>query len=386
MLVSCRIQTIAGFLLVMILANGCGDASKQKSTSSNTQAPADAKTAGDHPSGPSAKDGATASDGNRDQKTPLPPTVYSALELAKIVDFTKLKTPKDATRAGCTLSCSLEMNVPSKVPEAAAFYIDQLKALGWKVDDSAKTINNSEAAVRLTKNGHVIFLGAFPMDEKKPESMVSLYFHGNFDTQTLPRSEGAKLLYGSQSQTIFTTPNKVPAEAEWIEKTLKGQGWQRYIRAKASELKSDEEKHMDFRKQGYALNVFVSKASDPGYAASVQYGVHAIAHELPAPLDATDVEFDDAAWTLHCELPTTMEAGVAFYRQAMAAAGYKELSGEKPQEKYINLRFGTEAGDVIPVQVAKKDDKTCKISIYGVSAEMMEKIRKEDEKRTKQGK
>ena len=46
------------------------------------------------------------------------------------------------------------------------------------------------------------------------------------------------------------------------------------------------------------------------------------------------------------------------------------------------MRFGTEAGDVVVVQVAKKDDKTSKVVVYGVSAAMMGKIPKDEEKRT----
>jgi hypothetical protein len=380
---------LGGILVLAVLASGCSDASDQKATPANlegTRAAKSSATSGienDHPRGPIAKEGAAANqDAARDRTTPQRLTIYSALELAKIIDFTKLPCPKGATRAGPKLSSQLEMNVPAKVPETAAFYIDQLTAMGWTTDESAgkNTINDSEASVRLTKNGHVVSLSSFPTDEKKPECMVSLVFHGNLDVQTLPRSEGAKLLYGSQTQTIYTTANTVAADAQWIAKSLSAQGWQRYVRAKASEAESDQRKIFDFRKQGYALNVFVNTAPAQGNQTSVQYAVHALAHELPAPPDAIGVEFDDDAWTLRCEMPGTMDAGVAFYRQAMPAAGYRALPGENPQDKHVNLRFGTDAGDVVLVQVAKKDDKTSKIRIYGVSAAMMEKLRKDERK------
>jgi hypothetical protein len=164
---------------------------------------------------------------------------------------------------------------------------------------------------------------------------------------------------------------------------LAEQGWQRYVRAKTSGGKSDQQKSFNFRKQGYALSVFVSTAPALENKTSVHSSVHALAHELPAPPDAIGVEFNDEAWTLRCEIPSTMDAGVAFYRQAMPAAGYRVLPGESRQDKSAILRFGTEAGDVVVVEVAKKDDRTCKIQIDGVSAEFMKKLREEEEKAKK---
>jgi hypothetical protein len=396
------VRTFGGVLLLTILGAGCNDDSDKSSapavqaaqpaTRSATEGTENARpreqiakqvatgTEDDHPR-EIAKQDAAAANQDAGQATPERPVIYSALELAKIIDFTTLPVPEGATRADRTLSSKLQMMVQATVTEAVSFYLDELSAMGWKADGN-KT-NVSEGFVFLTKDGHVVSLSVFPTDEKKPECRVNMTFCGNLDTRTLPRSDGSKLLHGSQTHTIYTTPYEVVAEAEWISKTLSAQGWQRYIRAKASKSKSDKLRMFNLRKQGYTLSVFVSTAPAEGNQTSVQYGVSALGHELPAPDDAVGVEFDDTAWTLDCELPRPMEAGVDFYRQAMPAAGYKALRGEQPQATYVNLRFGTEAGDVVNVQVAKKDDKTSKISIFGISAATMEKLRKEEEKRTK---
>src|SRR5262249_4037264 len=155
-----------------------------------------------------------------------------------------------------------------------------LAAMGWTIDERAgkKTINDSEALAFLTKNGHVISLAMFPTDVKKPACRVMLRFHGNLDAQTLPRSEGAKVLYGRPTQPIYTTTNPVAAEAEWIVTTLSAQGWQRYVRARGAEAKSDQQKVFDFRKQGYALHVFMGTAPALGNQTSVQYSAHVLAH------------------------------------------------------------------------------------------------------------
>ena len=128
------------------------------------------------------------------------------------------------------------------------------------------------------------------------------------------------------------------------------------------------------------MHVFMGAAPASENQTSVHYAMHVLAHELPAPPDATDVEFDDDTRTLQCNMPRPMDAAVAFYREAMPAAGYRELPGEEPQVHHVNLSFGTDAGDVVAVQVAKKADRTCTIRICGVSAAMMEKLRKKEAK------
>jgi hypothetical protein len=386
-------QALCGFLFITFLASGCGDASATKAAPGSQDSGATAKNSAparkeiDHPQGQNKKLGAVANqNGSSDPSTPEHPTIYSSLELAKIVDFTKLPKPEGATPLSRNLFSRLEMKVPSKVPQAAAFYLDKLTALGWTIDESPgqKTINDSEAVATLTKNGHVITVSGFPNDIKKPECMMMLVFYGNLDAQTLPKSNGAKLLYGNQTQLIYTTATKVSDEAEWVTKTLSGQGWRPYVRANTSVAKSDDLRILDFIKQGYSVDVMINQAPAQNNQTAVHYSVHALGHELPAPPNASGIEFDDEAWTLNCEMSSPIDAGVAFYQQAMIAAGYKALPGEQPQDKYVNMRFGTEPGDVVLVQVAKKDDKTSKISIHGISAAVMEEIRKEDKKKVKE--
>jgi hypothetical protein len=370
-----------------MLGSGCGDAGRDKAMTKN---PGPARTtAGSPETAPrpgqlAASESAAAENRSAASKSELPerPIVYPALQLAAVMDFRKFPALKGSERLSRRNPARLEMKVNSKVSEAAGFYVSQLESMGWKVDEAAgkKTVNDSEAVVFFTKDGHIISLMGFPTDEKKPECMMMLIFHGNLDARTLPRSDGAKMVYGSPTQTIYTANKDLGAEADWITKSLAAQGWQRYVQGKRAQSASDQNRTIDFRKQGYALKAFLTKAPAQGNQTSVQYGVHAIGHELPAPADATEVEFDDDAWTMCCEVPCPMDKGVAFYREAMPAAGYKALSGEAPQERYVNLRFGTEAGDVICVQVAKKDEKTCKVDMFGTPAEVMEKIRQEEKK------
>src|SRR4029077_6367091 len=66
-------------------------------------------------------------------------------------------------------------------------------------------------------------------------------------------------------------------------------------------------------------------------ASAVEYMIGAIGHQLPAPPDATDVEFDDAMCLMRCNVPRDIDPVAKYYHDAMTALGFEVgrlLSGE----------------------------------------------------------
>ncbi|HEV3447118.1 MAG TPA: hypothetical protein VG099_20935 [Gemmataceae bacterium] len=378
-------------MLSLTLAVGCGDANAKKASAINTPRQGSEQASGpgvaameSQTAQPQQAGGGTAANqapSSAEEAAP-PPTVFAARELAKVLDFTKLPAPEGA-EIGQSNPAHLEAKVPGQVPATAAFYQDKMAALGWNADDGpGKMVSDDYASMRFKKDGHVAFMSIIKFGKNKPECNVTLWFYGNFDTRTLPRSEGAKLTYGSQTQTMYTSSKKVPAEADWVAKALASQGWQTFAAFNTAMRQSDDQRVMNLRRQGYTLDVLIGSAPAQGNQTSVSYMVRALGHELPAPAAATKVEFDDDQWKMQCETPGTLEATAEFYRTAMPAAGYKPLAGETPQERYVNLRFGTAAGDIVLVQVSKRDAKSSKVLIVGTPAAVLEKLRKEEEKKS----
>jgi hypothetical protein len=369
------------FLVLVSLIAGCGQSSSNTAVESIrdpvptlSPKPVGAKLKTDEEISPQPNPPA--------EGTPAP-TIFPALQLAKILDLTKLPVPQGAEVRGNN-PAHLEGKATGKVPDLASFYLDKLAALGWKPGDGPgeKEITDEYAQASLHRGGHITSLSIIQTNKDKLECLLQLHFRGNLDARTLPRSDGAKLLHGSQMLVMYTAMKPVPAEADWVAQTLAKEGWQRYEPFESRSAPPADLRTLNLRKQGYTLRVFINKAPAQNNQTSVHYSVSALGHELPAPPDATRVRFDDKDWRMECEVPASMDTVTQFYRTAMPAAGYKDLPGEAPQDKYVTPRFGAEGGDVVLVQVQKKGDKNSSVSAFGVSAAMLEKMRKDDEKRS----
>lgn len=315
-----------------------------------------------------------------DEPPKPPPVIFSALEQARVINFSKLVQPPEI-KVGRSAPGYFEAYAPGKVPEIAAFYVDQLTKLGWKRGNAAgDAVTDDYASAALHKDDHTLSL-SFIKSADPPGVSVSLVSHGNFDTRKLPRSPDAKLLVESPALTWYVTPTKVPAEAAWVRSALEADGWQPFGRlTRSSAVENDENRMMKLRKQGYLLDVMVGVAPAQNNQTVVQYSVTALAHELPTPPGATDVKFSDDDWELRCKVPGDFRPAAEFYQNAMPAAGYVPLRSEEPQKNYWNLRFGTPDEDIVLVQCYSEDGKTTLISITGMSAAMVKKLKEREGK------
>jgi hypothetical protein len=316
------------------------------------------------------------------QATPEP-VVYSSRELAKVLDFSALPA-LDGTKFEHQSAAAASAQVPGTVPEVSAFYQRNLSALGWQLVPEPERKNTDEyASVSFEKKGHRASLTVSNYDvskDKGPLTLVSMRFHGNLDTRTLPTPPGNRLLLASQTVTSYLTENAVPEAVSWASKELAAEGWQRFTLSDAAKEETGENRTLHFRKQGYALSMFIG--INPLYKKThFQYSVSALGHELPTPPDAAKVRFDDVRWELACEVPGGWKAAAEFYQKAMPALGCQPLPGEDPRPTYWNLRFGTEAGDVIMVQVSSKDGQMTRVSIHGIPAAVLAAMKKRDEEK-----
>ncbi|QEL17069.1 hypothetical protein [Limnoglobus roseus] len=305
-----------------------------------------------------------------------PKALASSIQLAKVVDFSKL--PQIAkSKVGRNESANFTADVPGSVADVAKHYRTQLDSLGWKPATNAAKSDDSEscASSELWKDGHSLYLMVFRFGDK-PSANVTLGFRGNLDTRTLPRSKGAKELYGSQIQTTYVAEAKVPAEAETLAKDLTADGWQEFKTLFTSTTKSDKERHLQFRKNGYAITVSVEQVEAQNNKTVVQYGVEALSHELPAPADATDVEFADLRWEMRCKVARDLKAVAEFYEKAMPAAGYTALQSEKPTATGGVYKYATPEKDVISVILSSKDGKATTVKLIGFSQKGLEDRKK----------
>jgi hypothetical protein len=71
------------------------------------------------------------------------------------------------------------------------------------------------------------------------------------------------------------------------------------------------------------------------------------------------------------------------YQKAMPALGYKPQPGEAPQPSSRNLHFGTDAGDLITVQVFGKDKQVTQVHMEGIPAAMLTAIKEKGKDQSK---
>jgi hypothetical protein len=329
--------------------------------------------------------GAGSTDANTSKtssKEPAP-VIYPSRELAKVLNFSALPA-LEGTAVEHNSSASASLQAPGSVSEVSAYYQKNLASLGWElVPDPGRKNNDEYAEFRLGKNGHCASLTFSTYDvskEKGPQTLVSMQFHGNLDTRTLPSPAESKVMLGSHTVTSYLTEMTVADAMAWAMKTLGADGWQKFTSSDTPMEETDLNRTLKFRKQGYALTIYTG-IHPVEKKTFFQYMVSALSHELPTPPKATKVQFNDARWQLSCETPGDWPAAAEFYEKAMPALGYKQLPGEDPKPMYRNVRFDTDTGDMILVQVSSKDKKTTQIQIYGVSAAMIDAIKKKgDEK------
>jgi hypothetical protein len=307
------------------------------------------------------------------------PTIFAARDLARVLDLRKLGAP-EGTKVNRHDSANLDAKIPGKVPEVAAFFITKLNAMGWteeKRPGVAYAIKDDYAEVTVAKDGHTAFMSIGDLNGK--ELMVNISFYGNFDTRILPRSEGTKVDFASPRFTTYTPTSSVAAESDFIAKKLTADGWQAFTSFNSDRTTIDDSRSLMYRKQGYLLNVSVRSIKAKDTHTIVAYTINVLAHELPAPPEAVNVEFDDEVWKMRCAVPSNLKTAIAFYTAAMPAAGYQPLPSSAATDTSADLRYGTDEKDIVLIQLRNKDGQTTNVQAFGVPAAILEADRKKRE-------
>lgn len=298
----------------------------------------------------------------------IPAVVYPTRELAKIFDASTLPTIDDTRFSELNAAC-LRASVPGTISEVLNFYLKAFESRGWKkvaVPDAKKADKDFES-VHLEKDGHLanLVVSGEALSKKGPRTRVNIQFHGNFDSSTLPKPRNKPHDFASPPLSSYYSARTSGEEATFVTKTLVDAGWQEFSAFNNARIASNDNLALSFRKQGYLLNVFINALPHRDVATNVTYSVRVLAHELPAPPGAVKIEFDDGAWKMRCESPISMQSTGEFYQRAMPEIGYKPLPTEPPTPTTWNLGFGTDAGDIVLVQLANADGRTTKIELRG---------------------
>jgi hypothetical protein len=211
---------------------------------------------------------------------------------------------------------------------------------------------------------------------------VQIVNHGAYDVRQVPKPPDATKSFDSPAHAMYDTAQSVEAAASAVAKLLGDHGWQEYAPLASQRAQSPEHQQRTFRQRGANLSVSVRVAPAQAGKTVIEYQLTALSHELPAPADAVDLEFDDAKGELTCHLPRNPEAAANEFRKLFAAAGLTETPSEKPTDKQITLRFVAKNEDVTMVVLTSDDGSQTKVRMFTVPAAVLAKLREREQQAT----
>ncbi|UPK03987.1 hypothetical protein [Bradyrhizobium sp. 170] len=159
---------------------------------------------------------------------------------------------------------------------------------------------------------------------------------GIVDVRALPRLEGA-VEDSSRTQSYsmsYSVPTVVALSSSATKKLLAADGWIQYARPLDEKSTS-----LTFKKAQHGLRVSFSQGLGRPDQSVVNYTADRITANLPFPLDATDIVFDQNRPYLGCIAPLALDAALDFFRKEMAAIGWKPLSASDATARWPNAEL-----------------------------------------------
>lgn len=298
---------------------------------------------------------------------------------ADSIDLRQFKTPDKAQIHGKYVTL-VSYEVDGNVPQAFNDCVAELKRMGCAEppETTSKSVSDDYATIVLTKDGYSIFVNAMPRDKTK--SGVTVRNQARLDCSTLPSLDDGHNSYIGPTFAMFTTAVKVPDAINQVSDRLKKDGWQEYAPAHTARMKNDQFEMRTFRRGAIDLTVNASVAPAQDNKTSIQYGVSMLLHELPAPLDATNIELGAEQVLLMCQAPGDVNTVANFYRSELPKIGYEETKGGGKTANAESMIFRNAEKDVLFVNLKTSADKGTEVKLEGLSAHAiaeMEKRRKE---------
>jgi len=276
--------------------------------------------------------------------------------------------PLDNAKYAIRAASRLEGTCSGKAAEVLEHFRAALEKPGWKPTTPLPKgdAGDESASAMLSKGPDSIFLSV-SRNGQGDEKQFSVGDLGTCDSSKLPRLAGAEHGYDGTISTVYFTDMQVAATAASVRNLLLAGGWQEFDKPLMKKIESPGFVQAEYRKQGNSLRVLVSAAAGSENRSSVKYVIGAIGHELPAPANATGVEFDDALWMMRCTIPGDLEPTAKYYRTAMPELGFDPPQDLDMSETDMVLTCESKDKDVVIIKLHFDGDNT-HAELHGISA------------------
>jgi hypothetical protein len=159
---------------------------------------------------------------------------------------------------------------------------------------------------------------------------------GIVDVRALPRLEGA-VEDSSRTQSYsmsYSVPTVAALSSAATKKLLAADGWVQFTRPL-----DEKNSSLTFKRAQQGLRVSFSQGLGRPDQSVVNYTADRITANVPFPLDATDIVFDQNRPYLGCIAPLALDATLDFFRKEMTAIGWKPLSAADAKARWPNAEL-----------------------------------------------
>jgi hypothetical protein len=254
-----------------------------------------------------AKNGAANDTTSAQGSLKSPATVEQA---AKVLDLSTFPQMDGARSAESRHVANLSYIAPGDPKKALEFNRKAFIEKGWKELPNS-TISDQSADAMFARDGFVVSLSVIPFE--KDGVSVRLQNHGNIKPGKLPVPAGAKPVYVGDPTAMYTVDTTIPAAADAVRNVFVAQGWVPYGKDPNTPI---------FKQNAILASAYISSAPAQGGKTSIQYSTQLISSDIPAPQKVEDLRYVDEPPELTF-VTANKDAIVEFYKQALAAAGWK---------------------------------------------------------------
>jgi hypothetical protein len=252
--------------------------------------------------------------------------------------------------------------------EAFAFQKKTLEERGWKELPGGYASDQSCSGT-FGKDGFTVSVMTSSGSGPDAAGLVDIRLmnHGNVDLSKLPVPPEWKPLYSFPTVTAYVSEKAVKDASAAINKLLTADGWQPYGHAGDS---------LRFKKNAIRLSAWPSRAPAQGGKTMIQLSTELMSVELPAPPVLLDAAYADVTKTLSLEVDMSPAALAAFYRAALAKAGWRSTTEKLVKIDFDELMiFRNEALDIATLKVHTFEGKLRATLQQQTAAEFDETVR-----------
>lgn len=282
-------------------------------------------------------------------------------EAAKVLDLRALELPGNARPSADRQLGALTYDVPADPKTAFEFHRRQLTKDGWK-ELPGSMVETTYASGMFTKAGYTLSCSCSDNGQSGADagSFVSLNNFGNVPLNTVPLVDGASKVFVNEASAIYVTDMSVGEATDAMQKLLKERGWEFYGRIDTS----DDQKHLNVRQNAVQLSLMISVAPAQNNQTSIMLSSSLLSAELPAPDNATQLQFVGTMKRLTFSTPTDFNGVGEFYTKAFAKSGWKPTTEQpavmeddfgRPIAVHV---FRNKADDIISIDMKHNEEGT----------------------------